>query len=99
MKKLAMLVAVSAFAATAQGADEAQMAKYNMSCAACHATGAAGAPKTGVEADWAPRLEKGMDTLVAAVTDGMGAMPPKGLCNDCSADDYKALIQYMAAPQ
>lgn len=99
MKKLAMIIAMWAIAAATHAADDAQMAKYNVSCAACHGTGAAGAPKTGDEADWAPRMEKGMDILVAAVTDGMGAMPPKGLCNDCSADDYKALIQYMAAPQ
>lgn len=75
------------------------MEKYNKSCNACHASGAAGAPKTGVEAEWAPRMEKGMDTLVASAANGLGAMPPKGMCYDCSNDDYKALIEYMATAQ
>jgi len=70
--------------------------RYNKSCAVCHAAGAAGAPKTGVTADWTPRMEKGMDTLVKSVEDGLNAMPPKGMCFDCSAKDYKALIEYMA---
>ncbi len=99
MKKLAIVAAMTLFSATAFAADDAVVEKYNKSCAACHATGAAGAPKTGVEADWAPRMEKGMDTLVASATNGLNAMPPKGMCYDCSADDYAALIEYMAAPQ
>ena len=99
MKKLAIVAAMTLFSAVAFAADDAVVEKYNKSCAACHANGAAGAPKTGVEADWAPRMEKGMDTLVASVTDGMGAMPAKGMCYDCSADDYKAMIEYMAAAQ
>ena len=72
------------------------MAKYNKSCAVCHASGAAGAPKTGDVAAWEPRLAKGEDALVKSVTDGMNAMPPKGMCYDCTADDYKALIEHMA---
>ena len=28
----------------------------------------------------------------------MNAMPPKGMCYDCSDEDYKAMIEYMAAP-
>lgn len=99
MKKLAIVAAMTLVSATAFAADDAIVEKYNKSCAACHATGAANAPKTGVEADWAPRMEKGMDTLVASVTNGMGAMPPKGMCYDCSADEYKALIEYMATAQ
>ncbi len=99
MKKFALIAAIAAFASSAYAADDAVMEKYNKSCAACHATGAAGAPKTGVEADWAPRLEKGMDVLVASVTNGLNAMPPKGMCYDCSAEDYTAMIEYMVTPQ
>ena len=86
-----MLVAAGAMA-------EPDMDKYNKSCAVCHATGAANAPKTGDAAAWEPRLAKGMDVLVASVGNGMNAMPPKGMCFDCSDDDYKALIEYMAKP-
>jgi cytochrome c5 len=77
---------------------EADMAKYNKSCAVCHASGAANAPKTGDAATWEPRIAKGMDVLVQSVNGGLNAMPPKGMCFDCSDDDYKALIEYMAAP-
>ncbi len=69
--------------------------RYNKTCAVCHAAGAAGAPKTGVPADWESRMAKGMETLVQSVDKGMNAMPPKGMCFDCSADDFKALIEYM----
>ncbi|KAA1190592.1 cytochrome c5 family protein [Pseudohalioglobus sediminis] len=86
-----MLVATGAMA-------EVDMDKYNKSCAVCHATGAANAPKTGDVAAWEPRIAKGMDALVASVSNGMNAMPPKGMCFDCSDEDYKALIEYMAKP-
>lgn len=72
-------------------------AQYASSCTFCHAAGAAGAPRTGDAAAWAPLLaEKGMDGLVLSVTNGLGAMPPRGMCNNCSAEDYQALIEYMA---
>jgi cytochrome c5 len=77
---------------------EPDMDKYNKSCAVCHATGAANAPKTGDAAAWAPRMAKSMEELVASVSNGMNAMPPKGMCFDCSDEDYMALIEYMAKP-
>ncbi len=70
--------------------------KYAKSCAACHATGAAGAPKKGDKAAWAPRLKQGDTVLLGHVKNGFKAMPPKGLCMDCSDADYKALIKYMS---
>ena len=39
-------------------------AVYKAACAACHATGAAGAPKVGDPAAWGPRIKQGFDTLV-----------------------------------
>lgn len=69
---------------------------YEKSCKICHAAPVPGAPKAGDPAAWEPRLKKGMDALVASVTNGMGAMPPKGMCFDCSAEEYKALIELMA---
>ena len=47
-------------------------------CAACHQTGAANAPKVGNAADWAPRIKSGLNTMVQSVLKGKGAMPPKG---------------------
>lgn len=72
---------------------------YMASCFACHSTGAAGAPKVGAgnAAEWAPRLEKGMDAVVANSIKGVNAMPPKGLCFTCTDDDLRAVIEYMVA--
>ena len=75
---------------------EPNMDKFNRSCTACHTAGVAGAPKVGDEAAWAPRLELGMDALVASVKNGKGAMPPTGLCADCTDEEYKELITYMS---
>lgn len=91
---LAALVSVQAMAA-----DQAVVDRYKKTCAVCHGSGAAGAPKTGNDKQWAPRLEKGIDTLVDHAKNGFNAMPPKGMCFDCSDEEFKALIEYMAAGQ
>jgi cytochrome c5 len=69
---------------------------YNKSCATCHNAGVAGAPKLADAAAWAPRLEKGMETLYASSINGLPpAMPQKGMCFSCSDDDLRALVDYM----
>ena len=47
-------------------------------CAACHATGAAGAPKLGDAAVWGPRIKTGFEALVQSSLKGKGAMAPQG---------------------
>ena len=47
---------------------------YEAQCAACHNSGAAGAPKLGDNAAWAARLATGYDTLLNSVLKGKGAM-------------------------
>ncbi len=47
-------------------------------CAACHSTGAAGAPKTGDKAQWEPRVAQGFDTLVNHAINGFKGMPARG---------------------
>lgn len=69
--------------------------RYQMSCFACHGTGAAGAPVLGDAEAWNARLEKGMDALMANVINGINAMPAKGLCMDCSDDNLRSLVDYM----
>lgn len=68
---------------------------YDASCMACHATGAAGAPKTGDAAAWADRLAKGKDTLYNNSINGFNGMPAKGLCMTCSDDELHAAVDYM----
>jgi len=96
MKNLIVGAALLAASLTATAADQAILDRYNKTCVVCHASGAAGAPKTGSAEDWKPRLEKGLDKLVVSAKNGLNAMPPKGMCTDCSDADYKALIQYMS---
>ena len=95
MKKLIAAILMSC-AAGAFAADAPE--KYQKSCFACHSMGTANAPKTGDAEAWKPRLEKGMDALVASVKNGMGAMPPTGLCADCTDEELVELINYMATP-
>jgi cytochrome c5 len=80
-------------AAAATGFDAA--AKYQQSCFACHASGAAGAPKLDDKAEWETRMAKGMDAVMVNVMNGIKAMPAKGLCMDCSESDLVALVEYM----
>lgn len=68
---------------------------YNGVCTACHGTGAAGAPKKGDKAAWAPRLGQGIDGLVKSATAGKGAMPPKGGAADLTDAELKSVIEYM----
>lgn len=82
-------------AQTSDGFDAS--AKYMASCFACHSTGAAGAPKVGPgnAGEWEPRLEKGMDAIMANVINGVNTMPPKGLCFDCTDADLRAIVDFM----
>ena len=51
---------------------------YKVQCAACHATGAAGAPKFEDAAAWGPRIKTGLEALVQSALKGKGAMAPQG---------------------
>jgi cytochrome c5 len=70
---------------------------YDTACMACHATGAANAPKLGDKVAWAPRLKAGNEALYAAVIKGKGAMPPKGGNAALSDADVKAAVDYLVA--
>lgn len=50
---------------------------YKAQCAACHATGAANAPKFADTAAWANRIQVGFAALVQSALKGKGAMPPQ----------------------
>ncbi|SEH90580.1 c-type cytochrome [Pseudomonas fuscovaginae UPB0736] len=71
-------------------------AVYNRVCSACHAGQLPMAPQKGDKAAWKPRMAQGMDVLVQHVTQGFKAMPPRGLCMDCSAEDYRSIIRWMS---
>lgn len=47
---------------------------YKAQCAACHATGAAGAPKLADAGAWGPRIGTGYEALLTSAVKGKGAM-------------------------
>jgi cytochrome c5 len=71
---------------------------YKEVCAACHATGAAGAPKYGVAGDWSARIGQGFDGLLKAVLNGKGAMPARAGTSPDDLSDYELsrAVVYMA---
>src|SRR5438094_6781591 len=65
-------------------------------CAACHQTGVAGAPKMGDKAAWAPRIKEGLNELVKDAIKGIRGMPPKGGNPSLSDDEVARAVVFMA---
>ncbi len=51
---------------------------YKAQCLACHASGAAGAPKFGDAGAWGARIAKGYEALLTSALKGKGAMGAQG---------------------
>ena len=68
---------------------------YAAQCSACHATGAAGAPKFGDEALWAPRVKTGYEALLISALKGKGNMGAQG-GGDFSDFEIGRAVVYMA---
>ena len=86
-----------ALAAAAGGEKAAQgsEALYKTTCAACHDSGVANAPKLGDKGAWAARIGSGLEKLAASGIKGKGAMPPKGGA-DLSDADFTRVVAWMA---
>ncbi|HMV19013.1 MAG TPA: c-type cytochrome [Zoogloea sp.] len=69
---------------------------YKAVCSACHASGAAGAPKAGDKAAWGPRLGAGLAGLVKSATNGKNAMPPKGGAADLTDTELTRAVAFLA---
>src|SRR5438552_3493720 len=61
------------------------------------ASAAAGAPKLGDKAAWAPHLMHGTAGLLQSALKGKGAMPPKGGNPSLSDDDVRAAVEFMVS--
>ena len=68
---------------------------FQAQCAACHANGAAGAPKFGDEAAWAPRIKTGYDALLNSALKGKNAMTAQG-GGDFNDVEIGRAVVYMA---
>jgi cytochrome c5 len=96
VSKKALLSAAILAAMTASAHADGK-ATYETTCAVCHATGVANAPKFGDKAAWKDRIAKGMDTLHTHALKGFNAMPPKGGNMGLSDADVKAAVDYMVS--
>ena len=68
---------------------------YEAACTTCHAIGLAGAPLFGSKVIWGERANQDLAVLVETVTNGLGGMPPMGMCMDCSQEELANSVQYM----
>jgi cytochrome c5 len=68
---------------------------YQAACAACHNSGAAGAPKLADAGAWAARIKTGYDTLLNSALKGKGAMGAQG-GGDYSDVEIGRTVVYMA---
>lgn len=102
MKKAVIASVIgAAFMFSGQAAMADGKATYDTVCFVCHSTGAAGAPKMGDKASWAPRIAQGMDVLgqhaIAGYKGKTGYMPAKGGRADISDENVVAAIEYMVS--
>lgn len=99
MKQAHLILALAAglgLSFTATAADKKGDAVYKAVCAACHATGAAGAPKLGDKTAWGKRVEGGLPALIKSAIKGKKAMPAKGGHPDLSDLEVARAVVYMA---
>jgi cytochrome c5 len=68
---------------------------YQAACAACHNSGAAGAPKLADAGAWAARIKTGYDTLLNSALKGKGAMGAQG-GGDYADVEIGRTVVYMA---
>lgn len=68
---------------------------YAQTCALCHASGVAGAPKVSDKSAWTSRLATGREAMLAIVLKGKGSMPPKGGNASLSDAEAKSAMEYM----
>lgn len=95
-QKIALLAAALAFSNTVL-ADSGKDV-YSKVCVTCHATGLAGAPRYGNNADWGPRLAGGTAPLYQSAIKGTPkGMPAKGGHMTLADADVKAAVDYMLA--
>lgn len=97
MLRAALAIATVASISAGANAQSSAKAIYDASCAACHGTGAGGAPKLGDSAAWAPRIKTGAPALLASVQKGKGIMPPRGGNPKLTDADLRSVVAYMVA--
>lgn len=67
-------------------------------CIECHQTGKHGAPRIDDRAAWVPRLQKGLDHIIAEARKGHGDMPARGGRADLTDEEFRAAVTYLFNP-
>lgn len=80
----------------AAGEEQSGEQVVKTACAACHASGALGAPKIGDLASWQPRIGQGYDTLVQHAIEGIRTMPARGGNPDLTDNEVAKAVVHMA---
>ena len=81
-----------------QNDPEAGREIYQEFCASCHAAEPRiklGAPRYQNQDDWKPYSQLDLNSLLKMADAGMGQMPPRGGCFECTDENLKAAIVYM----
>lgn len=73
---------------------------WDQNCKICHGTGNFGAPKITGSKFWGPRIEQGLETLVAHAQDGFlspsgGSMPARGGNDELTDAEVEAAVRFM----
>ncbi len=67
-------------------------------CSNCHAVKPLipiGAPRAGVVSDWQQRMKSGIGALLKNTSEGIGNMPPRGGCFECTDKQLILAIKAM----
>ncbi len=81
-----------------EGDKQAGMKIFKEFCASCHSKNPVidvNAPRIGDKKAWDARSKLGMDTLLKITITGVGAMPARGGCFECSDEQLRETIQYV----
>lgn len=71
---------------------------FNQFCTSCHGVPPiidVNAPKIGDKKAWEFRKKMGVDVLFKITTTGIGAMPARGGCFECTDQELKEAVQYI----
>lgn len=89
---IASIVSIHAFA---QNTERSGKEVVEGTCAACHATGANGAPKIGDRAAWSKLTSQGLTSLTKVALKGIRKMPPHGANMKLTDTEIKRAVAYM----
>ena len=91
----ALALSGASIAACAQTEARSGKSVVEATCAACHATGANGAPKIGDRAAWEKLASRGLSGLTKVALSGIRKMPPHGADMQLTDTEIKRAVTYM----